>query len=74
MNDVALDALKRELLELLLAEAQDDDGLPPLLPADRSVPLPLSWAQQRLWFLDQLDQAAGGAYHMPVALRLRGAL
>ncbi|MCD0252311.1 hypothetical protein JWH16_00020, partial [Xanthomonas campestris pv. campestris] len=36
--------------------------------------LPLSWAQQRLWFLDQLDQAAGGAYHMPVALRLRGAL
>ncbi|MCD0252370.1 hypothetical protein JWH16_00395, partial [Xanthomonas campestris pv. campestris] len=50
------------------------DTLPPLLPADRSGALPLSWAQQRLWFLDQLDQAAGGAYHMPVALRLRGAL
>ncbi len=42
--------------------------------ADRNAPLPLSWAQQRLWFLSQLDQAAGAAYHMPVALRLSGAL
>jgi len=42
--------------------------------ADRSRPLPLSWAQQRLWFLDQLDPAAGKAYHIPVGLRLRGRL
>jgi amino acid adenylation domain-containing protein/FkbM family methyltransferase len=45
-----------------------------IAPADRSVALPLSWAQQRLWFLDQLDHAAGAAYHMPAALRLRGNL
>src|SRR6185295_8364277 len=45
-----------------------------ILPADRSQPLPLSLAQQRLWFLDQLDQAASVAYHIPTALRLRGAL
>ncbi|MDD5275159.1 MAG: amino acid adenylation domain-containing protein [Methylovulum sp.] len=43
-------------------------------PADRSQPLPLSWAQQRLWFLDKLDSAAGKAYHIPVGLRLRGQL
>jgi len=43
-------------------------------PADRSQPLPLSWAQQRLWFLDQLDPTAGSAYHMPLALRLSGQL
>jgi len=42
--------------------------------ADRTRPLPLSWAQQRLWFLDQLDAAAGAAYHMPAGLRLSGAL
>ncbi|WP_454258922.1 condensation domain-containing protein, partial [Pseudoxanthomonas mexicana] len=47
---------------------------PALVAADRDAALPLSWAQQRLWFLDQLDHAAGGAYHMPAALRLQGVL
>ncbi|MEQ1570215.1 MAG: amino acid adenylation domain-containing protein, partial [Myxococcota bacterium] len=42
--------------------------------ADRSAPLPLSWAQQRLWFLDQFDPQTAVAYHMPAALRLRGRL
>jgi amino acid adenylation domain-containing protein len=42
--------------------------------ADRDKPLPLSWAQQRLWFLDRLDHSAGAAYHMPTALRLTGQL
>jgi len=33
---------------------------------------PLSFAQQRLWFLDQLG--AGAAYNLPVAYRIRGSL
>ena len=37
------------------------------------MPLALSWAQQRLWFLDQFD-GAGSAYHIAGALRLRGTL
>jgi amino acid adenylation domain-containing protein len=41
---------------------------------DRSGPLPLSWAQHRLWFLDRLDSAAGAAYRIGAALRLRGPL
>ncbi|WP_161964002.1 condensation domain-containing protein, partial [Xanthomonas arboricola] len=41
---------------------------------DRSRPLPPSLAQRRLWFLSQLDGAAGAAYHMPVSLRLEGEL
>jgi non-ribosomal peptide synthetase component F/acyl carrier protein len=49
-------------------------ALPPILSADRSQALPLSWAQQRLWFLDQLDPAASVAYHIPAGLRLHGTL
>ncbi|HEU0052834.1 MAG TPA: amino acid adenylation domain-containing protein, partial [Longimicrobium sp.] len=47
--------------------------LPPIEPADRSAPLPLSFAQQRLWFLDQMD-GAGAAYPIPTQLRFQGAL
>ncbi|HMG54668.1 MAG TPA: condensation domain-containing protein, partial [Kofleriaceae bacterium] len=49
------------------------DHLPPIAPMPRDQPLPLSLAQQRIWFLHQLD-AQSGAYHMPLALRLRGDL
>ncbi|WP_267106626.1 condensation domain-containing protein, partial [Xanthomonas sacchari] len=52
--------------------ARAEAGTLPL--ADRTQPLPLSWAQQRLWFIDQLDHAAGAAYHIPAALRLSGHL
>jgi len=51
-----------------------DFAAPPIALIDRSRPLPLSFAQQRLWFLDQLDPAAGAAYHMSAALQLRGVL
>ncbi|MEM7049901.1 MAG: amino acid adenylation domain-containing protein [Acidobacteriota bacterium] len=40
---------------------------------DRSVPLPLAYAQQRLWFLHHLD-GTGAAYNLPGAMRLRGPL
>ncbi|HLD66449.1 MAG TPA: amino acid adenylation domain-containing protein, partial [Pseudomonas sp.] len=48
--------------------------LQPILPVSREQAPPLSLAQQRLWFLDQLDHAASVAYHMPAALRLSGNL
>ncbi|MFI0819508.1 non-ribosomal peptide synthase/polyketide synthase [Streptomyces sp. NPDC021098] len=60
----------------LAARIEDTDGQvrPALLPAaHRPDPMPLSYAQARLWFLHQLD-GAGAAYTMPLALRLRGAL
>ena len=41
--------------------------------AERPDPLPLSFAQQRLWFLEQMA-AATPAYYVASALRLRGAL
>ncbi|HKR14069.1 MAG TPA: amino acid adenylation domain-containing protein, partial [Pyrinomonadaceae bacterium] len=46
---------------------------PPLQPVSREQPLPLSFAQQRLWFLDQLEPA-NPLYNTPGALRLLGQL
>ncbi|HST59634.1 MAG TPA: AMP-binding protein, partial [Longimicrobium sp.] len=40
---------------------------------DRTGNVPLSFAQQRLWFLEQLGNL-GSTYHMPMGLRLRGEL
>ncbi|MEU1038519.1 non-ribosomal peptide synthase/polyketide synthase [Streptomyces sp. NPDC005907] len=45
----------------------------PIPPAPRDRPLPLSSAQRRLWFLDDLT-AGGTEYNTGVALRLRGPL
>jgi amino acid adenylation domain-containing protein len=42
-------------------------------PVDRTGRLPLSFAQQRLWFLEQLGDL-GSTYHIPLRLRLRGPL
>jgi len=46
---------------------------PPLRPVSRDGPLPLSYAQQRLWLLEQLG-LSGHAYHLLEAMRLRGPL
>ncbi|HEY0781559.1 MAG TPA: amino acid adenylation domain-containing protein, partial [Thermoanaerobaculia bacterium] len=46
---------------------------PPLTARPRTGPLPLSFAQQRLWFLDQLEPASA-TYNLPVAVRLAGSL
>ncbi|RUM68822.1 MAG: non-ribosomal peptide synthetase, partial [Sulfurovum sp.] len=35
---------------------------------------PLSYAQERLWFLDQFEQEKSTLYHMPVRLKLHGKL
>ena len=41
--------------------------------ADNGKPIPLSFAQERLWFLDQMEPGSV-AYNVPLAIRLRGDL
>lgn len=43
-------------------------------PRAAGAPTPASYAQQRLWFVDQLDHAASVAFHIPFAMRLQGHL
>ncbi|MCM6775975.1 amino acid adenylation domain-containing protein [Nocardia sp. CDC141] len=45
----------------------------PLTAGPRPQTLPLSFAQQRMWFLNQFDTTAS-VYNIPVAIRLSGAL
>ena len=51
----------------------DIDAGPALRQADREQPLPLSFAQQRLWFLDELEPGTA-VYNMPFALSVSGEL
>jgi acyl carrier protein len=46
---------------------------PPVVPTGKESG-PLSFAQERLWFLDRLEGGGGATYHIPTALRLHGAL
>jgi amino acid adenylation domain-containing protein len=46
---------------------------PPLVPAPRGPRLPLSFAQQRLWFLDQV-QPGNPVYNLPLAVQVNGRL
>ncbi|MGH2412160.1 MAG: amino acid adenylation domain-containing protein, partial [Microcystaceae cyanobacterium] len=64
-----------ELSEQIKASGQGSSGLRPsnIEPVSRTKDLPLSFAQQRLWFLDQLE-GGRSTYNMPVAVRLSGCL
>ncbi|WP_196765023.1 non-ribosomal peptide synthetase, partial [Xanthomonas graminis] len=48
--------------------------LPPIVPVPRDRPLPLSFAQQRLWFVAQFDPQVHLAYLMMLRMRIRGRL
>jgi amino acid adenylation domain-containing protein len=60
-------------LALEIEQSQQVISAPPILTRTDNINLPLSFAQQRLWFLDQLEPNSA-FYHLGGALRLEGTL
>ncbi|MDG2156241.1 MAG: non-ribosomal peptide synthase/polyketide synthase, partial [Gammaproteobacteria bacterium] len=63
---------KAEILELLISTkstAQDAS----IAHADRDFPIPLSFGQERLWFLNELEPGSS-LYNIPTAIKLKGHL
>src|SRR5258706_10184085 len=54
-----------------ITKASDLEFAPIIKPVPRSQALPLSFAQEQLWFLDQLNPGSA-VYNLPMALHLEG--
>lgn len=61
--------LMKRLREQAATKAKAQDGEIPVVPRD--YPLPLSFPQQRLWFLSQFEEASM-AYHIAGGIKLEG--
>jgi acyl carrier protein len=60
-------------IEAALRKGTTVSSAPPIVPVARDGELPLSFAQQRLWFLHQLEPGKA-TYNCPSAMRLTGNL
>ncbi|HEU4964900.1 MAG TPA: amino acid adenylation domain-containing protein, partial [Bacilli bacterium] len=67
------DTPKLGALAAQIDRLQQTVALPPLQPMVREERLPVSYAQERLWLIDQLAPGSN-AYNIPIAVRLQGKL
>ena len=73
LDDALKATLSRRKPEVIAALRAAKSARDPLRPISRTGPLPVSFAQQRLWFFDRM-QPGTSHYNIALALRLRGAM
>jgi amino acid adenylation domain-containing protein len=75
MNDLLkqLENLSPEKRALVLQKLKNQKQTPLVKPVSREKPLPLSFAQQRLWFIDQLE-GENSVYNVPFFWQISGIL
>ncbi|MBJ6766245.1 hypothetical protein JGU66_36335, partial [Myxococcaceae bacterium JPH2] len=66
-----VEALARRIDTLLPTASRATPQTTTVTPSARSTAIPLSFAQQRLWIIDQLEPETP-AYNIPSALHLHG--
>ncbi len=69
------DLFEYQTIASLAAQVDSKSGtevIPPIQLAQRPDRIPLSFSQERLWFIDQLEGTV--SYHSPTVLRLKGKL
>ncbi|WP_345027225.1 amino acid adenylation domain-containing protein, partial [Flavivirga jejuensis] len=59
-------------LTILISKTEKGTTLPEIVFQKKTGKIPLSFSQERLWFIDQLEGSL--QYHMPIVLRLEGAV
>ncbi|PCK02582.1 MAG: hypothetical protein COA42_21985 [Alteromonadaceae bacterium] len=65
---------KAEILVFLANFEAPVEGVPAIQPVSRRDSIPLSFPQERLWFLNQFEGNNSATYNIPQALRLSGAI
>lgn len=71
ISELFLNATVAELASVL-DKKTEKTAFPPVTPQAREGRIPLSFAQERLWFIDQLQGSTN--YHVPFVFRLTGEL
>ncbi len=64
---------KLEILASRIQAAKHGSDIPPITRVSREKPVPASFAQQRIWFLDQLEPG-NPAYNIPWTLKISGSV